>query len=169
MSPCYQNLRIKAPGQRGEGKEVEELDTQKMKGEKGRKKLTEEMGRGGDVKEEKARTEEEGGEGSTERGGELGTGVPRGSTRPRPQPRPPSAPAPPRSPGPAPPSGPALSGPSWSFPVPPRPRRPRHQVTARKQRKRMREARPRPGGAVQSCRILGLFPAPFAAFMRLPR
>ena len=59
MSPCYQNLRIKAPGQRGEGKEVEELDTQKMKGEKGRKKLTEEMGRGGDVKEEKARTEEE--------------------------------------------------------------------------------------------------------------
>ena len=37
-------------------------------GGKGRKKLTEEMGRGGDFKEEKARTEEEGGEGSTESG-----------------------------------------------------------------------------------------------------
>ena len=56
------------PGQRGEGKEVEELDTRKMKGKKGRKKLTEKMGRGGDFKEEEARTEEEGGKGHTQRG-----------------------------------------------------------------------------------------------------
>lgn len=47
---------------------MEELDTRKMKGEKGRKKLTEEMGRGEDFKEEEARTEEEGGEGRTESG-----------------------------------------------------------------------------------------------------
>ena len=47
---------------------MQELDTRKMNGEKGRKKLTEDMGRGGDFKEEEARTEEEGGEGRAERG-----------------------------------------------------------------------------------------------------
>ena len=47
---------------------MQDLDTRKMKEEKGRKKLTEDMGRGGDFKEEEARTEEEGGEGRTERG-----------------------------------------------------------------------------------------------------
>lgn len=44
------------------------MDTRKMKGKKGRKKLTEKMGRGGDFKEEEARTEEEGGKGHTQRG-----------------------------------------------------------------------------------------------------
>ena len=37
MSPCYQNLRVKsreAVGQRGEGKEVKELDTPKVKKKK---------------------------------------------------------------------------------------------------------------------------------------
>ena len=47
---------------------MQELDTRKMNGEKGRKKLTEDMGRGGDFKEEEASTEEEGGEGRAERG-----------------------------------------------------------------------------------------------------